>query len=76
MRIKRNAIGLIPVISTWKEPLPGWTNKAFAPTALVKLLALGRISSVHCNDTVIVDMVPADLTINALIAVGWDVHRR
>lgn len=64
------------VISTWKEPIPGWTDKAFAPTALVKFLSLGYVSSILCEDDTIVDMIPADYAINALIAIAWDTNNR
>ncbi|KAL6951813.1 alcohol-forming fatty acyl-CoA reductase [Sarracenia purpurea var. burkii] len=64
------------VISTWKEPVKGWTDKAFAPTAMMKSMILGQMSSILCTDDVIVDMVPGDYVVNALIAVAWDVHNR
>lgn len=64
----------ISVISTWKEPIGGWTAKAFAPTAFFKNVMLGFCTALLATDDFIFDMVPADYTVNALIAAAWDVH--
>ncbi|XP_065223017.1 fatty acyl-CoA reductase wat-like [Planococcus citri] len=64
------------ILSTWKEPVKGWTDKAFAPTAVMKSIALGQVSAILASDDVIIDMVPGDFTANALIAIAWDVHNR
>lgn len=76
LQTKIICINLFSVISTWKEPIAGWTDKAFAPTSIVKSLILGYCSSILCTDNLIIDMVPGDFAVNALIAIAWDIHTR
>ncbi|KAI5724854.1 hypothetical protein M8J77_007992 [Diaphorina citri] len=54
------------VISTWKDPVPGWIDNLYGPTGIVTGVEAGLIRTVHCNPNVTGDMVPADLTTNAL----------
>ncbi|KAI5722998.1 hypothetical protein M8J76_016822 [Diaphorina citri] len=60
------------VISTWKDPVPGWIDNLYGPTGIVTGVEAGLIRTVHCNPNVTGDMVPADLTTNALVCSAWD----
>ncbi|XP_043486801.1 fatty acyl-CoA reductase wat-like [Polistes fuscatus] len=78
--IKKQA-GLIPigifrpgiVISTYREPIPGWVDNLNGPMGIFAAAAKGLIRSHHCDGSVRIDLVPADLTTNALIISAWDI---
>ncbi|XP_026686023.1 fatty acyl-CoA reductase wat-like [Diaphorina citri] len=64
------------VISTWKDPVPGWIDNLYGPTGIVTGVEAGLIRTVHCNPNVTGDMVPADLTTNSLVCSAWDASNR
>ncbi|XP_026684981.1 fatty acyl-CoA reductase wat-like [Diaphorina citri] len=64
------------VISTWKDPVPGWIDNLYGPTGVVTGVQAGLIRTIHCNPDVTGDMVPADLTVNALVCSAWDASNR
>jgi Male sterility protein. len=66
----------VSVISTWKDPVPGWIDNLYGPTGIVTGVEAGLIRTVHCNPNVTGDMVPADLTTNALVCSAWDASNR
>lgn len=59
------------VISTYKEPVPGWIDNYYGPTGVSYAAAIGLLRSLHAIPENTADMVPADYVINAIIAVGW-----
>ncbi|KAL6427488.1 hypothetical protein ACFW04_008770 [Cataglyphis niger] len=61
------------VISTYKEPLRGWIDNLYGPTGVAAGAGTGLLRSIHCNGSVHANVVPADLTVNALIACAWDI---
>lgn len=64
------------VISTYREPLKGWTDNLYGPTGVAAGAGTGILRSLHCDGSKRLDVVPGDLTINALIACAWDVANR
>jgi len=64
------------VIGTANEPLPGWIDNLYGPTGIVTGVMTGIIKSLPCNLNAVTDLVPADLTVNALIAASWDTNVR
>lgn len=64
------------VISTYKEPLQGWIDNLYGPTGVAAGAGSGILRSLHCDGSMIANVVPGDLTINALIACAWDVASR
>ncbi|KAH0953754.1 hypothetical protein HN011_008466 [Eciton burchellii] len=61
------------VISTYREPLRGWIDNLYGPTGVAAGAGTGLLRSIHCDGSVHANVVPADLTVNALIACAWDV---
>ncbi|XP_035739081.1 fatty acyl-CoA reductase wat-like isoform X1 [Vespa mandarinia] len=61
------------VISTYREPIPGWIDNMYGPIGIVAGAGMGLIRSHHCDGSLKVNLVPGDLTINALIASAWDI---
>lgn len=64
---------LLPVISTYQEPIRGWIDNLYGPTGVAAGAGTGLLRSIHCDGSISANVVPADLTINALIACAWDI---
>lgn len=61
------------VVSTAKEPFPGWIDNFYGPTGLLVSSVFGLLHVIHGDPNVFSNIVPADLVVNAIIASGWDV---
>ncbi|KAF7269473.1 hypothetical protein GWI33_017473 [Rhynchophorus ferrugineus] len=59
------------VTAAWKEPLPGWVDNLNGPTGLLIGAGKGVIRTMHCNPEYIADIVPVDVSVNALIIIAW-----
>ncbi|KAL6433313.1 hypothetical protein ACFW04_006475 [Cataglyphis niger] len=64
------------VISTVKEPMPGWINNLYGAVGIVVGAALGLIRTLHCPPENVAELVPADYVISHLIAASWDLAKR
>ncbi|XP_050539331.1 fatty acyl-CoA reductase wat-like [Daktulosphaira vitifoliae] len=64
------------VIATASEPLPGWIDNLYGPTGIVTGVMTGIIKTLPCEMDFRTDLVPADLTVNALIAAAYDTNVR
>ncbi|KXJ73600.1 hypothetical protein RP20_CCG015450 [Aedes albopictus] len=60
------------VVAAWKEPLPGWIEGTNGPTGLMIGGGRGIIRSMHCNPDYETDLMPVDITMNAIIAFAAD----
>lgn len=69
-----SAIFPLVVISTYREPLRGWIDNLYGPTGVAAGAGSGLLRSIHCDGSMHANVVPADMTINALIACAWDVQ--
>lgn len=79
MYIKINLIGDLmefSVISTYQEPVRGWIDNLYGPTGVAAGAGTGVLRSIHCDGSIEANVVPGDLTANALIACAWDVANR
>jgi fatty acyl-CoA reductase len=59
------------VTAAWMEPFPGWIDTLNGPSGLYIAVGKGLLRSMIADGRVVADMVPVDLPINMLIAVGW-----
>lgn len=66
---------LSPVVSTYKEPLPGWIDNLYGPTGACVAAASGLLRTLHCDPDVVADIVPVDKCAAAVLAAAWDVSR-
>ncbi|XP_050422549.1 fatty acyl-CoA reductase wat-like [Adelges cooleyi] len=55
------------VISTYNEPVRGWIDNVYGPIGMIVGVGTGVLHTYQCNINNVVDMVPVDLTVNALI---------
>ncbi|XP_011499624.1 PREDICTED: putative fatty acyl-CoA reductase CG5065 [Ceratosolen solmsi marchali] len=61
------------VISTYQEPIRGWIDNMYGPTGVAAGAGTGLLRSIHCDGSIKANVVPGDMTVNALIASAWDV---
>ncbi|XP_021941668.1 fatty acyl-CoA reductase wat-like, partial [Zootermopsis nevadensis] len=61
------------VISTAREPFPGWINNIYGATGVVVGAGVGLLRTMHCNEDMLAEVVPVDMVINVMIAAAWDV---
>lgn len=59
------------MVGTAYEPLIGWTDNLYGPTGLVVGAGCGVLHSVHARTDGVANIVPVDMTVNALIASAW-----
>ncbi|XP_015119766.1 putative fatty acyl-CoA reductase CG5065 [Diachasma alloeum] len=58
------------VLSTLREPMPGWIDNFYGPTLSISNGALGILRTVICDGEKVGDIIPSDLVVNLLITVG------
>jgi len=59
------------VISTWKEPVPGWVDNLNGPTGLFLIAGIGVMRTAVIHEDLLVDGVPVDTCANLIIAAAW-----
>ncbi|CAG4949408.1 unnamed protein product [Parnassius apollo] len=66
------------VTSCHREPAPGWIdmNYAYGPSGLLIAAGLGLLHVFYADVNVKVNIVPADMVTNAVVAAGWQSARR
>lgn len=67
---------LITVTSTAKEPVIGWIDNLYGPTGVVAGVGTGILRTMHCDRDINANIVPVDMTVNALITCAWDIANR
>lgn len=61
---------------TKSEPEPGWLENMNGPTGVITGVMVGFLRTVPNIESNIIDLIPADYTVNALISVMWDTVNR
>ncbi|CAH1118467.1 unnamed protein product [Phaedon cochleariae] len=64
------------VISTYKEPIPGWIDNLYGPTGVVAGAISGVLRVVANNPDNTCDLVPVDTCVAGLVAAAWDVSSK
>jgi alcohol-forming fatty acyl-CoA reductase len=59
------------VISTMKDPFPGWVDNFNGPVGLLIGSGLGILRTMYCNPDNIADFTPVDVCIKAMIIAAW-----
>lgn len=63
------------VMGTSKEPIAGWTNNVYGPTGVFVGSAVGLMHTLHCDENLIADLIPADYVVNSVIVAAWDISK-
>lgn len=61
------------VTSSVREPVVGYIDNLYGPTGVVAGAGTGVLRTMHCNPDITANIVPVDMTVNALITSAWDV---
>lgn len=61
------------VTSSVREPVVGYIDNLYGPTGVVAGAGTGVLRTMHCNRDITANIVPVDMTVNALIVSAWDV---
>lgn len=61
------------VTSSVVEPFVAWIDNLYGPTGVVAGVGTGILRTMHCNKDINANIVPVDMTVNALIVSAWDV---
>lgn len=59
------------VISSMKEPFPGWIDNFNGPVGLLVGSGIGITRTMHCDPDNIADFTPVDICIKAMIIAAW-----
>ncbi|XP_045457864.1 fatty acyl-CoA reductase wat-like [Melitaea cinxia] len=59
------------VLSTYKEPVPGWTDNLYGPTGAIVGMAVRLLRVLNCDPKAVADMIPGDFVVNGCLAVAW-----
>lgn len=58
------------------EPIVGWGDNLYGPVGSTLSVVLGFTRFQLCDPDIPANLVPVDLTVNALIASAWDVSNQ
>ncbi|XP_040170239.1 fatty acyl-CoA reductase wat-like isoform X1 [Anopheles arabiensis] len=64
------------VLSTYREPIAGWTDNLNGPAGLCLWTVKGYVRVIHGNGRKKANLVPVDYCVNALLVAGFDVADR
>lgn len=59
------------VVTTFEEPIPGWTNNLYGVNGVIFGAAVGLLKILHIDDSKLADIIPADTVVNSTLAVTW-----
>ncbi|XP_063962753.1 fatty acyl-CoA reductase 1-like isoform X1 [Lytechinus pictus] len=65
------------VLGSWKEPYRGWVDNILSGSGLMAAVGKGMVTTVLSDPNTILDVIPVDVIVNAMIGVTWytGVHR-
>nr|CAI5843146.1 unnamed protein product [Callosobruchus analis] len=61
------------VVSTYNEPISGWTNHMNGPAGIAAAVVSGVVRVIMCGPHDIADLVPVDTCVAGLVATAWDI---
>lgn len=53
------------------EPFPGWVDNVNGITGIMMEIGRGTISSIMCDKSLIMDLIPVDIVCNMMITAAW-----
>ena len=62
------------ITAAWKEPIPGWTISKNGPSGFFMGASKGVLRRLPLDPSIIMDYIPVDVVVNAIISTGYYVH--
>ncbi|XP_067626555.1 putative fatty acyl-CoA reductase CG8306 [Eurosta solidaginis] len=62
------------ITAAWKQPLPGWTVSKNGPQGFFMGASRGILRRLPLDPNIIMDYIPVDVVVNAIIATGYYVN--
>jgi fatty acyl-CoA reductase len=59
------------VVSTWTEPVPGWTDNFNGPIGIMVAGGKGFLRAVLADSNTTADYIPVDICIQFLLLAAW-----
>ncbi|CAB3257461.1 unnamed protein product [Arctia plantaginis] len=59
------------IVSTYEEPVRGWTDSVYGPAGLVVGIGTGVLRTMYMDEEKVADLIPVDLCVNAILASAW-----
>lgn len=59
------------VISSMKDPIPGWMDNFNGPVGLLVGCGIGICRTMYCDPNNVADFTPVDVCIKAMIVAAW-----
>lgn len=53
------------------EPFPGWVDNVNGITGIIMEIGRGTLSSIMCDDRLVLDVIPVDIACNMIITAAW-----
>jgi hypothetical protein len=66
----------VTVVATRHEPVCGWIDNIYGPTGVFVGAGTGFIKTLHGDGDKNANLVPVDMTVNALIVSAWEVANK
>lgn len=63
------------MITTWKEPLPGYTEGIHGINGWCIAAGRGALRTMHCQKDYPCNVVQADVLVNGMIVLAYERHR-
>lgn len=59
------------VTASVNEPFPGWVDNVNGITGIMTEIGRGTITSIMCNEHLVLDVIPVDIVCNTIITAAW-----
>lgn len=59
------------VTCSLEEPFPGWVDNVNGITGIIMEIGRGTLSSIMCDNRLILDVIPVDIACNMIITAAW-----
>ncbi|KAL3271810.1 hypothetical protein HHI36_022280 [Cryptolaemus montrouzieri] len=59
------------VISTWKDPIPGWIDNFNGPVGILVAVGKGVLRTLYTEPDLVADYVPVDIIMRGILAGTW-----
>lgn len=59
------------VTAAVNEPFPGWVDNVNGITGIMTEIGRGTITSIMCDERLVLDVIPVDIVCNMIITAAW-----